>query len=589
MNKFLFIGLFGVMLAIGLYSCQKTGTLDPQINNNLTEASTFADSGKTMQFLFGIYSDISFAFGYKRYTYASNISAGTAEGCDEAVHRLNGPTQPFVYLFNGTLNASDIAPYQYMWTTSYTDIRKVNVYLSQVDKAPISDGLKAQSKAEARFLRAWYYSILLKNFGGIPIIGDTVFTASDPIKPARSTYEATVNYILSECAAAQAVLPLSYDANNYGRITKGACMALKSRILLYAASPLFNGGGVSTDSRVLPLTAYPTADPNRWQLAAQAALDVINTGLYALNEDNVTAPGFGFSNVFLTRVNSEYILPGMLGPNKTMETFATPTSRGANPTQTAPSENLAEAFGMINGKPITDPASGFNPQNPFVNRDPRFNWTFVFNGSLWYSTTTGTKIPVDIYFTKNTSTGALTPSADATLTWLPGYYWRKMMSDNTASNGGPNTDRCLPLIRYAEILLNYAEASNEVGNTSIAYDQLKLIRRRAGIQPGTDGLYGLSSGMTQDQMRSVLMNEREVELAWEDHRYWDVRRWKTAPVNQNVDMKAMQVVKTGTVLSYNVIPINVNVHHQFKDAYYLLPIMQSEISKNPNLIQNPGY
>ena len=118
MKQFLFICFLGVILSIGLYSCQKTGTLDPQINNNLTEASTFADSGKTMQFLFGIYSDISFAFGYRRYTYASNISAGTAEGCDEAVHRLNGPTPPFVDLFNGTLNASDNAPYQYRWTTA---------------------------------------------------------------------------------------------------------------------------------------------------------------------------------------------------------------------------------------------------------------------------------------------------------------------------------------------------------------------------------------------------------------------------------------------------------------------------------------
>ncbi|MES1249930.1 MAG: RagB/SusD family nutrient uptake outer membrane protein, partial [Chitinophaga rupis] len=268
--------------------------------------STFSDSGQTMQFLFGIYSDISVAFGYKRYTYASNISAGTAEGCDEAVHRLNGPTQPFVYLFNGTLNANDNAPYQYMWTTPYTDIRKVNVFLANVDNSPISAALKQQSKAEARFLRAWYYSILLQNFGGIPIIGDTVFNASQIIQPARNTYEQTVNYILSECDAAAAILPQGYDANNYGRITKGACLALKSRILLNAASPLFNGGNPTTDQRVRPLTCYPTADPSRWQQAADAAKAVMDMGLYSLNVDNITAPGAGFANVFLTRVNNEY-------------------------------------------------------------------------------------------------------------------------------------------------------------------------------------------------------------------------------------------------------------------------------------------
>lgn len=586
-NKSILIILITVLLASGFCSCRKTGTLDPQITA-LDETATFSDSSRTMQFLFGIYSDIAFSFGYRRYTYTSNISASTAEGCDEAVHRLNGPTQPFVYLFNGTLNANDEEPYKWMWTKSYGAIRRVNVYLQHVKTAPLSEGMKQQSTAEARFLRAWYYSILLKNFAGIPMIGDTVYQASDPIVPARSSYEDCVNYILSECDAAAAVLPVSYGATDYGRITKGACLALKSRVLLYAASPLFNGGSVATNANLVKLTAYPTADASRWQKAAQAAQDVINMGLYSLNEDNTTAPGYGFSRVFLTRINSEYILPGMQAPNKTMETFATPTSRGANPTQTAPSQNLAEAFGMNNGKAITDPASGFDPNNPFVNRDPRFNWTFVYNGTLWYSTTTSTKIPVNIYYTKNPD-GSLTPATDATLVWLAGYYWRKMMDDGTASNGGPNTDRCLPLIRYAEILLNYAEASNEAGNTAIAYDQLKLIRKRAGIIPGADGLYGLKANMTKDEMRTVLQNEREVELAFEDHRYWDVRRWKTAPANQNVDMKAMQVVKVGSTYQYNIIPVNVNAHHQFKDAYYLFPIMQSEIRKNINLVQNPGY
>jgi len=570
----------------GTDSCTKSA-LDPLVVTS-DEKTTFSDSARSMDFLFGIYSDISFAFGYRRYTYTSNISASTAEGCDEGVHRLNGATQPFVPLYNGTLNSSENEPYIYEWTKPYANIRKVNVFLSHVDKLPVSAGLKQQSRAEARFLRAWYYSILLKNFAGIPIIGDTVYTAADIIMPPRSTYEDCVNYITRECDEAAAVLPLAYASQDYGRITKGACLALKSRVLLYAASPLFNGGSVATDETVKKLTSYPTNDPARWQKAAQAAQDVMNMGLYSLNEDNTTAPGYGFSRVFLMRKNTEYILPGMQGSNKTMETFATPTSRGANPTQTAPSQNLAEAFGMNNGKAITDPASGYDPNNPFVNRDPRFNWTFVYNGSLWYSTTTSTKIPVQIFYTKDAS-GNLTPAVDATLVWIAGYYWRKMMDDNTASNGGPNTERCLPLIRYAEILLNYAEASNESGNTSIAYDQLKLIRKRAGIIPGTDGLYGLKSGMTQDEMRAALQNEREVELAYEDHRYFDVRRWKIAVATQNVDMKAMKVIKSGSTFTYQIVPINVNVHHQFKDAAYLFPIMQSELSKNPKLIQNPGY
>ena len=244
---------------------------------------------------------------------------------------------------------------------------------------------------------------------------------------------------------------------------------------------------------------------------------------------------------------------------------------------------------MRNGKAITDPTSGYNANDPFVNRDPRFNYTFIYNNSLWYSTSTGTKIAVNISYTKNATTGVLTGQGDATLTWIAGYFWRKMMDDNTASNGGPNTERCLPLIRYAEILLNYAEASNESGNTAIAYDQLLLIRKRAGILPGSDGLYGLKASMTKDEMRETLQNERMVELAYEDHRYFDVRRWKTAPQSQNFIMKAIRPIKTGSVFTYEIQPVAANSVHTFNDAYYLFPIMQTELGKNANLLQNPGY
>lgn len=579
--KMIYILLVASLLA-GLAACEKKDLLDAKPNSDLNAATTFSDSARTIDFLFGAYAEIGFSFGYRRYTYASNISAGTAEGCDEAVHRLSGATQPFVYLFNGTLNPLQTPAYEYMWWKPWTNIRRANVFLANVDVSPISDALKKQTKAEARFLRAWYYSILLKNFGGVPLLGDKPLEVNDQFDQPRDSYEDCVNFIVGEMDAIASDLPVEYDAQNYGRITRGACLALKSRVLLYAASPLFNGGSIATDEAVKRLTAYPSFDQNRWQKAADAAKAVIEMNYYSLYEDNTTAPGYGFNRVFLMRKNYEYILPGMQAPNKTMEGFALPKSRNTGTTQTAPSQNLAEAFGMINGKPITDPASGFNPNDPFVNRDPRFNYTFIYNGTPWYLSTSGTKTPIYTY-------NGAPNDGYGTVVWNTGYWWRKMMDDNTAANAGPNTERCLPLIRYAEILLNYAEAANEMGNTSIAYDQLKLIRQRAGIIPGGDGLYGLKPDMSQEEMRTLLMNERQVELAYEDHRYWDVRRWKTAPQTMNVDMKAMKITKNGNNYTYEVVPINVNVTHQFKDAYYLFPIMQSEISKNPNLLQNPGY
>lgn len=574
--------IFSVILLAGIAACEKKDLLDPKPNTTLNEETTFSDSARTVDFLFGTYAEISFSFGYRRYTYSSNISCGTAEGCDESVSRLAGATQPFVPLFNGTLNSQQTEPYTWVWSKCWNNIRRANVFISKVDGSPLSAGMKAMTKAEARFLRSWYYSILLKNFAGIPLIGDKVFGPADQIDMPRNSYEECVTYIVSEMDAIANELPVEHLSQNYGRITRGACLGLKARVLLYAASPLFNGGSIATDEAQKKVTSYPTADANRWQLAANAAKAVIDMNSYALYEDNTTAPGFGFSRVFLMRKNPEYILPGMQAPNKTMESFALPPSRGVNPTQIAPSQNLAEAFGMRNGKALTDPTSGFDPANPFVNRDPRFNYTFIYNGTLWYSSSTGTKIAI------NTYSGA--PSDGyGTLAWSTGYYWRKMMDDNTANNGGPNTDRCLPLIRYAEILLNYAEASNEMGNTSVAYDQLKLIRKRAGILPGADDLYGLTPGMTKDQMRAALMNERMVELAYEDHRYWDVRRWKTAPTVMNFIMKAMKITRVGSNNTYEVVPVNVNSNHVFRDPFYLFPIMQSELGKNPNLIQNPGY
>src|SRR5690349_3126248 len=132
---------------VALCSCETKDLLDAKPNTNLNEESTFSDSARTIDFLFGMYADIGFSFGYRRYTYASNISAGTAEGCDEAVHRLSGATQPFVYLFNGTLNAINTAPYEYMWWRPWTNIRRANVFMSKVDGAPLSDATKTMAKA----------------------------------------------------------------------------------------------------------------------------------------------------------------------------------------------------------------------------------------------------------------------------------------------------------------------------------------------------------------------------------------------------------------------------------------------------------
>src|SRR5690606_28538350 len=250
-----------------------------------------------------------------------------------------------------------------------------------------------------------------------------------------------------------------------------------------------------------------------------------------------------------------------------------------------PTQNFAECFGMNNGKPITDPASGYDPEHPFENRDPRFNFTFIYNGTPWYNAPTQSLEPIYTY------DGAPNDGFDK-IEYHTGYFWRKMMSENTSwQTGGSNTDRCLPIIRYAETLLNCAEASNEIDRIDRAYDMLKLIRRRAGIIPGADGLYGLKPGMTKDEMRKVIQNERFVELAYEEHRYWDVRRWNIAMETQNVRIMAMKITRLGEDdYSYEVVPVNhANGQLQTTARTHFLPINQDELGRNPNLVQNPGY
>lgn len=575
--------------AAGLFfqACKSTDILDPQLNTDLNRETTFADSTLTMRFLYGIYTDVSSSFSYKRWEY---IFAGTDEASGESWTTLSGPAQPFVTSYSGTVSPSETVAYGSTWDIAWRNIRRANVFISDVKRSPLKPVTQNLTTAEARYLRAWYYANLIKNFGGVPLLGDRLFEPADDLNMPRNTYEECVNYILSELDAVTAALPVDHLPQNFGRVTKGAVLALKARVLLYAASPLFNGGGIGGDGNVRALAGYPNFSADRWQKAADAAKAVMDMGKYTLVEDNETAPGYGFSQVFLTRKNSEYILYGMQGPNKTLEQRLLPPSRGGNTVEAMPTQNLAEAFGMIDGKPIMDggpiaKSKLFSEKEPFKQRDPRFNYTFIYNGTPWYNNTTGRKDPIYTYvgaekdgynFVKNST----------------GYYWRKMMSDNTANNGGGNTERCLPLIRYAEILLAYAEAKNELGDVNAAYEQLKVIRNRAGILPGNDGLYGVPAGLGKDAMRKVLQNEYRVEFAYEDHRFWDVRRWKIAKETQTQKIYAMKITrKSDGTFTYEkeLATPDKNAVHVFLESNYLFPIMQSEINKNRALVQNPGY
>lgn len=576
--------IYSVLIcATALFSCKKTDLLDAKINTDLNEQTVFSDSARTIDFLFGIYADVAHNWQYYR---RPQVRGSFSDASDESVNRY--ANQTFHYPINGALSSSIWAPpITDAWTVGYKNIRRANLYLAKVSQSPISDKLKASSKAEARFLRAWFYEEMMRHYAAVPILGDTLFSIDADFNQPRNSYEECVNYLVSEMDAIAPDLPLEQQPENHGRITRGAALALKARVLLYAASPLFNGGGFGETEAQKRVVGYPTYDATRWNKAAQAAQDVVNLGVYSLYEDNVTAPGFGFNKVFLMRKNPEYIFQFMLAPNRSPESWIFAPSRGGS-AYSLPTQNLAEAFGMIDGKPIVtggpiEQSPLFDPQDPFKDRDPRFNYTICYNGTPWFLGATKQKEPIYTYV------GAANDGFDKR-DYHTGYFWRKMLDDNTAWTGGANTERCLPLIRYAEVVLGYAEASNESDNIDVAYEQLKILRKRAGIHPGSDGLYGLRDDLKKDEMRIVIQNERMVELAYEEHRFWDVRRWKIAMVTQNVMLNAMKITKTGDTYQYEIIPVNhPNRQLQTIPRTHLLPINQAEIGRNAALIQNPGY
>ena len=574
-----------LVVAISLLLACKKGSdfLDPKISNDLTADAVFKDSINTSMFLNRIYYDIGFTFQMSDgYQGLSRYAAGghMVTGGEASPQRFNGAqnTAPLMALGNLTAEVV-VAGIVENWNVPWQNIRRCNLLMSRINESPISAPTKKYMIAQARFLRAWYYFLLVRTYGGMPLIGDKVYNIEDKIDVPRSTYEECVNYISTEMDAAASDLPAveAQLAQDYGRATKGAALAVKARMLLYAASPLFNGGSIATDAKLKALTSYPSFDKERWNKAIKAMQDVMNLGSYQLMVDNTTRPGYGFYKTFQVRYNNEYILAKMEGRNTTLESWLRVPSLGDG-YRAVPTERMVKSYLMKNGLPIEDPNSGYDASNPYVNREPRFYNSIIYNGADWFNTSNA---KVKILTHVGSGTADAVPAAGGVAT---GYFIRKMLNED----GTGQTDRCWPLLRYAEILLGFAEAKNEyTGPTVEVYDALKQLRIRAGIDAGVNGNYGLKPGMTQDEMRTVIQTEYKIELAFEEHRMWDVRRWKTAEVELNYPADGTYVVKNANgTFSYSTV---IRYNWLFNKRFYLFPITSLEIGRSPALVQNPGW
>ncbi|MDO9374702.1 MAG: RagB/SusD family nutrient uptake outer membrane protein [Bacteroidota bacterium] len=582
MKKENYLRVAGFLLAVLLVtSCKKNGFLDQTVTSSLDENSTFSDSANSMAFLNNIYVNIGFASDPRRFN-AGGFAAGLDASSDEAEGPNASSTNGFVQFATGSVNPT-VVPDD-AWNIPYTNIRAVNQFLRHLPGIPFSNSLKLRSAGEARFLRAWYYAMMLQHYGGVPLLGDSVFNTSQSISAKRNSYKECVDYILSECDFAATNLPVTQSGSLYGRVSKGACLALKSRVLLFAASPLFNSGGLSGGGELASVVAYPDADPNRWKSAADAARAVILLNAYDLYYDSTGMPGelgYGFQKLFFQRYTTEFILSRMMGQNKYLESLWDAPSRGGSGGP-FPYQEMVNAFPMSNGLAITDPASGYDPNQPYRNRDPRLNYSIIHDSTL--RTIFGANQPAPLMLYTNTAVNPpVAASGDAVFKGTPtGLYIFKMMDPTVINNGLAESARCLPLMRYAEVLLNFAEATNEfAGPTTEVFQAVEAIRRRAGLRP-----YALPAGLSKEQMRAAIHLERRIELAYEGHRFFDVRRWLVAEQTENLQMHGMEVKRNGSSVTYNVFNVR---KHNFSKAMYLWPIPLKEIAKSPELLQNPLY
>ncbi len=556
MKKFTILILF--FIGFSLIKCTDKITDVPLEFNTLDKA--YSDSTYVRQFVNHIYNYLP--MGYNRM-------GGTMIACatDEAVHSSNSSSADNIAkgAWGPGSNPDD------RWGVSYQGIRKANDFLLNVlpnipEKIFRSQQTIDNLSGQVYFLRAMFHFELVKRYGGVPIVTD-IFDANSEANVPRANYDECIDFIVSECDLAASLLPTSYpndNKNDLGRITKGAAYALKSRALLYAASPLFNDAGQTDNSYT-----HGAYDPAKWEKAADAADRVISLGVYHL---------YPVYDRFFTTLtgNKEIILSRMEGPSNSVERLNGPSGYTGGMGGTGPTLNLVDAYEMSDGNKF-DWNNPTMASNPFANRDPRFYKSILYNGVRWMGDY------VDTYEGGNDY-----GSVNSTKT---GFYLRKFLSESAKWYGITGTAyHCFPIFRYGEILLNYGEAMNEAygaeadpkGYGLTAKQAIEIIRQRAGLVP-----YLIPTGLSKDAMREIIRHERQIELAFEEHRHLDVRRWKIAENTLGGTVYGLKIVKEedGT-FTYSKEKVEDRL---FTTNMYLYPIPQIEIYWNLSLRQNPGW
>lgn len=477
------------------------------------------------------------------------------------------------------------------WSTKWTNISNCNIFFGRVDNVGFTNETeKTKLVGQVRFIRAFEYWDLIARWGAMPIITKS-FSINDReeiVGQKRNTYKECIDFLVSELDQAAKELPANWSGDDYGRATSVAALALKSRILLYAASPLMN------EDVKIPEVGYTTPEPDRWQKAAKAATEALDAAqtagyeLYNLNGD----PSKNYQLIFMdnTAANKETLFARMGTSSADGESISS-CDQYNNPNGyggwggNCPLQELVDAYEVVKDG-VASKFDWNNPEekaNPYANRDPRFYATILYDGAKWMTRNVETYFDVDNNGTiigggKDTKFGNDSWNASPT-----GYNMKKFMDEGYALNSWNFCARNWIHLRMAELYLNKAEALYYTGDEEGAREALKPVRQRAGMPAvtaaGTDLL-------------EAIKNERRIEFAFEEHRYFDVRRWKEAPKYFGSTVHAITIKKyPDGKKTYEVDKLRSDVggDRKWDDKMYWLPIPKSEMDKNPNLVQNPGY
>ncbi len=583
------LGLFAMMLS----SCSKY--LDKTPDEDLTLKDVFANRLHTEAFLTSMYAGQNWEINP-----VDPPSRAPWTGASDEME-ITFPGSYSHYLNNGGWNSQNILD---NWQFAYQTIRKANLFLENIDQLPFQDGYTQEHKnswiGETYFLRAWDHFMVFRLYGPFPIM-DRAWNTSDDFKTIkRSSVDACVDFIVKDCDKAAELLPISVSSDKLGRATRAAALALKARVLLYVASPLFNG---NNDFKAFKdpegANLFPQSyDANRWKIAADAAkacIDACEAGGYGLYTAPGNDPMQNYTNIFLQNHNKEVLWATNYQAYQHLERCSNPIGYGGFSIMSV-SQQLVDAYRddqgrtivtgyNTDGSPVINSATGYTEtgftnaagkywpagvSNMYVKREPRFYASVHFSGQMWKNTA------IQMWYSGKD--GASKNASDFSKT---GYVLRKFSNPliNVITNTGWDLKTFI-YFRLGEQYLNYAEALNESqGPVADVYKYVNAIRTRSGLPE-------LAAGLSKDEMRAQIWAERRIELAFEGHRYFDTRRWKIAATTNSGNLYGLNIT-SGTSATdasfYKRTVVEKRVFIAPRD--YFWPVPQSELNKDPNLQQ----